>query len=137
MVRRQGAREDRPDGITFAAECVKGHRDFGTVFPAIHNQVPVIAEASDEVGIVGHPAVAQDVHFDQVHHAKNHQWLMRRDTKSSRFRGVEVGEFAKPVGSEIRKHDEKVAVRRMMRDVAVVSIVDIFLKLMNREGAKD
>jgi hypothetical protein len=61
---------------------------------------------------------------------------MRGDTKAGRFRGVEVGEFAKPVGSEIRKHDEKVAVRRMMRDVAVVSIVDIFLKLMNREGAK-
>ena len=114
--------EALPDGITFAAECVEGHRDFGTVFPAIHNEVPIIAEAGDEVGIVRHPAVAENVHFDQVHHAENHQWLVRSDTKAGRFRGVQVGEFAKPVGREIRKHDDKVAVRKMMRDIAVVSI---------------
>ena len=92
-----------PDGITFASECVEGHGDFGAVFPASDNEVPIIAEAGDKVGIVGHPAVAENVHFDQVHHAENHQWLVRSDTKAGRFRGVQVGEFAKPVGSESRK----------------------------------
>ena len=121
-----------PDGITFAAECVEGHRDFGAVFSAIDNQVPIIAEARDEIGIVEHPAVAQDIHFDQIHHAKNHQWLVWSDTKAGRFCGVEVGEFAKPVGTEIRKHDEEVAVRKMMRFFSLLSIVDIFLNLMNR-----
>jgi hypothetical protein len=37
-----------------------------------------------------------------------HEWL-----------SIEVGEFAKPVSTDIRKHDEKVAIRKMMRDVAV------------------
>jgi hypothetical protein len=128
-----------PDGIMFAAECVEGHGDFGTVFPAIDNQVPVIAEAGDEVGIVGHPAVAQDVHFDQIHHAKNHQWLMGSDTKACRFRGIEVGEFAKPVGSEIRRHDEKVVVRKSMKFFSLLSIVDIHFEFdepRRREGLK-
>jgi hypothetical protein len=64
---------------------------------------------------------------------------MGSDTKACRFRGIEVGEFAKPVGSEIRRHDEKVVVRKSMKFFSLLSIVDIHFEFdepRRREGLK-
>lgn len=70
-----------PDGVPFTAEGVERHGDFRTVFPALHHQIPVVPEAGDEIRVVSNPAIPDRSHFDQIHHAENHQRLVRGDAE--------------------------------------------------------
>jgi hypothetical protein len=69
-----------PDRIAVAAESVEGHGDFRAVSSSFHHEIPVSPEAGYEVGVIRNPTVTEDTHFDEVHHAEDHQRLVRSDT---------------------------------------------------------
>ena len=96
-----------PNGIALTSKSIEGHADFRAVFPSIHYKIPVVAKPGDKVRVVGHPAVAEVPGFDQIHHAEDHQRLVRSDPKACGPGGVQVGEFAEPKVLEFRegRHD--------------------------------
>jgi len=128
-----------PDFVAVAAEGVKGHGDLGFVLLALANQFPIISKARDEADVVFHPAIGHVAGFDEIHDCEHHQRLVRGDASACGLRGIKVREFSEPVGSEIRRHDEKVVVRKSMKFFSLLSIVDIHFEFdepLSREGAK-
>ena len=90
--------------VALATERVEGHRDVRRVALAVLDEFPVVAESGNEADVVFHPAVRDVAGFDQVDDGEQHQRLMRRNASGLRAKGVEIGEFAKPVCTFICLH---------------------------------